>query len=100
MTDNDKDGFYGQYNDLVFDQVQTSSVRLLITKPSWQGTPVNPNDQIARLMEIEVGFEDVSAPGKFRTSLSCKETGSCCSDGRTLAMRIWLKFKSQERGIR
>jgi hypothetical protein len=64
VTDNDKDGFYGQYNDLVFDQVQTSSVRLHITKPSWQGTPVNPNDQIARLMEIEVGFEDVSAPGE------------------------------------
>ncbi|MCJ8013486.1 discoidin domain-containing protein [Paenibacillus sp. KQZ6P-2] len=53
VVDNDKDGFRGEFNHLIIEPVVTSSIRIRITKPSWGGIPVNPNDQIARLMEFE-----------------------------------------------
>lgn len=62
VVDNDKDGFYGEYNDMRFETLQTTALRLNITKPSWQGIPVNPNDKIARLMDMETGYNDDTAP--------------------------------------
>lgn len=53
ITGNDKDGRDGEYNNLVFDTVKTSKIRLNIT----DGCAI-PDDIIARVLELEV-YTDV-----------------------------------------
>ncbi|AEI43440.1 discoidin domain-containing protein [Paenibacillus mucilaginosus] len=64
VEDNEQDGFYGEYNELHFEPVRTTALQVSITKPSWQGLPVNPDDRIARIMELEAGYADRTAPGE------------------------------------
>ncbi|WP_317618289.1 discoidin domain-containing protein [Paenibacillus sp. PL91] len=69
IVDNDKDNNAGEYNDLQFDPVTTSRLRLHITKPSWGGFNAS-DDKIARLAEIEVNavslpIDDQTPPGEI-----------------------------------
>lgn len=59
IIDNDKDNNADEYNDLQFDPVTVSRLRLHITKPSWGGFNAS-DDKIARLAEIEVNAVSLS----------------------------------------
>lgn len=52
VTDNTEDYYYGDFNDFIFPAVTTNKLRLYITQGS-------ANDDIARLLEIEVWGQEV-----------------------------------------
>ncbi|MCU6712013.1 discoidin domain-containing protein [Paenibacillus sp. J5C_2022] len=64
VTDNEKDGFYGQHNDITFTPIQTTAMRMNITKPSWGGSSAHTNDKIARLIEFEASYSSDPPPNE------------------------------------